>query len=264
MLGHLSRYDGAHSDHCQVHLCCRCQQRPWAKWVGDERLCGLCASCCQDCGRAPARHLEGLENGLCADCRGLCPRCNSTLPTEGACPCRTWKRGPGRDPLGFIMQSFPQPLLQALGHRIPRNLPDILFAELSRRTPAQLHDRIERRWHTRWSHAIHERDEDNRRRWAPQEIAEFLVARSPCQHQPCEDGRLLHDDSPCPYCQQPLHRFVPGTAETPTTTEHARKTAASIRQALIAGRTDRNKKSALRPGTPLSPTATPPGHPTPI
>ncbi|MFJ3505723.1 hypothetical protein [Streptomyces sp. NPDC090135] len=135
-------------------------------------------------------------------------------------------------------------------------MPDILFEELTRRTPAQLLARVERRWHTRWSHAIHERDEDNRRRWAPQEIAEFLVGRGPCQNPVCEDGHLIHDDTPCGYCQQPEHRFVPGIAETTSTSEHARKTAAEIRQTLIANRTDRKKKPSIRVGVapwPLPP-----------
>ncbi|MET8506989.1 hypothetical protein ABZV60_20375 [Streptomyces sp. NPDC004787] len=245
MLENLGRYEGAHGDFCKVHLCCRCQQRPWATRVGDERLCGLCAACCQSCGRAPAPHLQGLDRGLCAECRGVCARCGNALPETGGCACRKWRRGPGRDPVGFVMQGFPQPLLQALGHRLPPTLPDILFAELAHRTPAQLLDRIERRWHGRWSHAIHERDEDNRRRWAPQEIAEYLVRRRPCENRACEDGRLLHDDSPCPYCQQPENRFVPGTAG-PATTAHARRTAAEIRQALRAGRTDRKKRPDLR------------------
>ncbi|MGV9883305.1 hypothetical protein [Streptomyces sp. NPDC003006] len=248
MLDRLSRYDGAHNDYCKPSLCCRCQQRSWTTRVGDERLCGLCASCCLECGRAPAPHLDGLDNGLCADCRGLCARCGSPLPVEGACRCRTWKRGPGNDPIGFIMQGFPQPLLKALGHRLPRTLPDILFAELAHRTPAQLLDRIERRWHTRWSHAIHERDEDNRLRWAPQEIAEFLVGRGPCPNPACEDGRTIHDGAPCSSCQQPEHRFVPGTAEATSTSEHSRKTAAEIRKTLVASRSDRKKKPGIRPG----------------
>ncbi|MEV6549217.1 hypothetical protein AB0M57_10950 [Streptomyces sp. NPDC051597] len=246
MLDNLGRYDGAHSDHCKTHLCCRCQQRPWAKWVGEERLCGLCAACCQGCGRAPAPHLQGLDRGLCTDCRGICQRCGNALPANSTCTCRKWRRGPGRDPVGFIMQGFPQPLLQALGHRLPPTLPDILLAELTHRTPAQLLDRVERRWHTRWSHAIHERDEDNRRRWAPQEIAEFLVRRKPCENHACEDGRLIHDDSPCPHCQQPENRFIPGKAAAPATTEHARKTVAEIRQALLTSRTDRKKRPDLR------------------
>jgi hypothetical protein len=147
------------------------------------------------------------------------------------------------------MQGFPQPLLQALGHRIPKNLPDTLFNELNHRTPAQLLDRIERRWHTRWSHAIHERDENNQRRWSPQEIADYLVTRGPCQNHACEDGHLIHDGSPCPRCQQPEHRFVPGTADTTATTQHARETAAQIRQKLVASRADRKQKRINPPGS---------------
>lgn len=247
MIVPLGRHDGAHSDYCKPHLCCRCQQRPGTTHIGNERLCGLCASCCLECGRAPAPHLEGLNNGLCSDCRGLCARCGKKQPDAEPCPCRAWKQNPGQDPIGFIMQGFPEPLLQALGHRIPPNLPDILFDELNYRTPAQLLDRIERRWHTRWSHAIHERGEDNRRRWSPEEIADSLVARGPCQNPACEDGRLVHDENPCPHCQQPENRFVPGTADATASTRHARDTAAQIRQALLAGRSER-KKPANRPG----------------
>ncbi|MFC7930380.1 hypothetical protein [Streptomyces cinereoruber] len=249
MLENLGRYDGAHGDYCKTHLCCRCQQRAWTTRLGDERLCGLCASCCRECGRAPARHLEGLNNGLCAECQGRCARCGNRNPEQGACPCRTWRKGPGNDPIAFIMQGFPQPLLQALGHRFPRSLPDILFGELDHRTPAQLLARVERRWHTRWSHAIHERDEDDRRRWSPQEIAEFLVGRGPCRNPACEDGYLIHDDTPCGHCRQPEHRFVPGTAETTSTGEHARRTAAEIRRALLANRTDRKRKPDVHTGT---------------
>ncbi|MEV6332049.1 hypothetical protein [Streptomyces sp. NPDC051909] len=157
------------------------------------------------------------------------------------------------------MQGFPQPLLQALGHRVPPTLHDILYAELAHRTPAQLLDRIERRWHTRWSHAIHERDEDDRRRWAPQEIAEFLVGRGPCRNSACEDGHLIRDSSACPYCQKPEHRFVPGIAEAPATSEHARRTAAEIRQAMVATRSGRTKPT-LRPGPSPWPPPPPPSQ----
>ncbi|MFH9959033.1 hypothetical protein ACH4OX_33120 [Streptomyces roseolus] len=173
------------------------------------------------------------------------------------------------------MQSFPQPLLQALGHRVPNRIYDLLYDELDHRTPAQLFDRIERRWHTRWSHAIHERDEDNRRRWSPHEIAEFLVGRGPCQNPACEDGHLIADSTPCPYCQHPEHRFTPTTPDTPPSSEHARRTAAQIRQMLVSTRTDRNKRPGMRrPGDaallPASPAGRPPwvaapsSHPGPL
>ncbi|MFF0434470.1 hypothetical protein ACFYU9_19835 [Streptomyces sp. NPDC004327] len=232
-------------DYCQSRLCCRCQQRSWTTRFGEERLCGPCAACCRECGRAPAPHVDGLDGGLCAECRGQCGRCGAALPEQGVCRCRRWKRGPGSDPVGFVLQGFPQPLLQALGFSLPRSLHDILYAELAHRTPAQLLDRVERRWHTRWSHALHERDEDDRRRWAPQEIAEFLVGRGPCRNPACEDGHLVQDGAPCPYCKEPEHRFVPGTAETTATDEHARRAAAGIRRALVAGRAARPGK---RPG----------------
>ncbi|MFD0629156.1 hypothetical protein ACFQ2K_47635 [Streptomyces sanglieri] len=166
---------------------------------------------------------------------------------RGVCHCQQWKQSPGNDPIRFIMQGFPQPLLQALGHRVPRTLPDILFEELKHRTAAQLLDRIERRWSNRWSHAIHERDEENRRRWAPQEIAEALVRPSSCSNRACEDGYLLADGAPCPYCRRPAHRFVPATAEAISTSEHARATAAQIRQALISNRSTGKKPNRGAP-----------------
>ncbi|MET8744791.1 hypothetical protein [Streptomyces sp. NPDC004728] len=244
----LGRHNGEHSDYCNTSLCCRCQQRNWTTQQGNERLCGLCAACCRECGRAPAPHLDGLNDGICVDCRGLCTRCHKPLPDGGVCNCQQWKQSPGSDPIRFIMQGFPQPLLQALGHRVPRTLHDILYEELKLRTAAQLLDRIERRWSNRWSHAIHERDEENRRRWAPQEIAEALVSPTNCSNRVCEDGYLLPDAAPCPYCRRPAHRFVPATAEAISTSEHARATAAQIRQALIS-----NRSAGKKPNLPAQP-----------
>ncbi|MFD7493637.1 hypothetical protein ACFV8T_14680 [Streptomyces sp. NPDC059832] len=252
----LGRHNGEHSDYCNTSLCCRCQQRNWTTQQGNERLCGLCAACCRECGRAPAPHLDGLSDGICVDCRGLCTRCHNPLSDGGVCHCQQWKQSPGGDPIRFIMQGFPQPLLQALGHRVPRTLPDILFEELERRTAAQLLDRIERRWSNRWSHAIHERDEENRRRWAPQEIAEALVSPGACSNRACEDGYLLADGAPCPYCQRPAHRFVPATADAISTSEHARATAAQIRQALIGNRSAGKKPNrGAQPGAWPTPPA---------
>lgn len=251
----LGRHNGEHSDHCNTVLCCRCQQRSWTTQQGSERLCGPCAACCRECGRAPAPYLDGLHDGVCSDCRGLCAYCRKPLPDIGACECRQWKQRPGGDPIGFVLQGFPAPLLQALGHRVPRTLPDILYGELEHRTAAQLLDRVERRWSNRWSHAIHERDEENRRRWAPQEIAEALVSPGRCGNRACEDGYLLTDGAPCPYCQQPAHRFVPATAETVATSEHARATAARIRRTLVG-----NRAAAKRPGGGTRPAVWPVPH----
>ncbi|MEV0495000.1 hypothetical protein [Streptomyces atratus] len=233
----------AHHEHCNAGRCCRCQQRPWTTRWGDERLCGLCAACCRECGRAPAPHLDGLDDGLCTDCRGLCGACHHPPPPEGACPCRNWRARAGIDPVGYVLQAFPHQLTQAFGRRLPAELRDLVHQQLGHRTPDQLLDRVERRWNVRWAHALHEKDEDGRRRWTPQEIAEQLIRPGACSHPQCEDGFLLTTDTACTYCRRPTHRFVPSAADRTATTEHARATAADIRRTLL-----QNRARTRRPG----------------
>ncbi|MET8173169.1 hypothetical protein [Streptomyces clavifer] len=236
----------AHHEHCNSALCCRCQQRQWSTHLGNERLCGPCAACCRDCGRAPAPHLDGLDEGLCAECRGQCGRCGNRLPAEGPCSCRKWKERGAITPVGYVLQAFPQPLLQALAHRTPRSVYDLVHQELVRRTPDQLLERLERRWNGRWAHALHEKDEDGRRRWAPQEIAEALLSPGRCADSQCEDGYLITTDTPCGQCLRPTHRFVTAVADHTATTAHARASAAWIRRALVEGR-------STKPGKPRPP-----------
>ncbi|WP_326701442.1 hypothetical protein OG909_31480 [Streptomyces sp. NBC_01754] len=243
----LGRHSGAaHHEYCNSALCCRCQQRQWSTRQGDERLCGHCASCCRECGRAPAPHLDGFDDGLCGECRGRCGRCGKLSPAEGPCSCRRWKERAGRDPVGYVLQALPRPLLQALGHRAPRSVPDLVHQELGRRTADQLLERVERRWNVRWSHALHEKDEDGRRRWAPEEIAEALVGPGRCTEPQCEDGYLISTGTPCRHCMRPTHRFVPATADRTAASDHARASAARIRRALLEGR-------STKPGTPRPP-----------
>ncbi|MEW1692217.1 hypothetical protein ACIQOF_13485 [Streptomyces sp. NPDC091265] len=237
-----------HHEHCNSSRCCRCQQRPWTTAVGHERLCGLCASCCRECGRAPARHLDGLDHGLCGDCRGLCGRCRAPLSADGDCQCRRWQRA-GADPVGYLLYALPQPLMREFGGRYPAELIELIHQELRRRSADQLLDRVERRWHTRWAHALQEKDEDGRRRWLPGEIAGHLLRASHCGDPQCEDGRLIATDTPCPHCGHPLHRFVPAQADRRATTDRARATAAEIRRELLDRRTDQRRRgTGSRPG----------------
>jgi hypothetical protein len=233
----------AHHEYCNTSLCCRCQQRSWTTKLGNERLCGPCAACCRECGRAPAPHLDGLNDGLCAQCRGMCGRCQGPLPAEGACGCRKWRERANGDPVGYILQALPQPLMQALGHRLPQSVHEVIHQELARRTADQLLDRLERRWNVRWAHALHEKDEDGRRRWAPQEIAEALLRPGHCSHPQCEDGYLVTTDTPCTHCQQPMHRFVTSVADHTATPAHARTAAAEIRRALLDNRSRKKRPS---------------------
>ncbi|MER5896693.1 hypothetical protein [Streptomyces sp. NPDC001876] len=236
----------AHHEYCNTALCCRCQQRQWTTKLGDERLCGLCAACCRDCGRAPAPHLDGLDEGLCAECRGMCGRCQRQLPLAGPCVCRKWRERAGADPVNYILQALPQPLVQALGHRTPQSVHELIHRELGRRTADQLLDRLERRWNVRWAHALHEKDEDGRRRWTAQEVAEALLSPGHCTNPQCEDGYLVTSDTPCGQCLRPTHRFVTSVADRTATSAHARETAAQIRRALLEGR-------STKPGKPRPP-----------
>ncbi|WP_327340445.1 hypothetical protein OG384_35915 [Streptomyces sp. NBC_01324] len=233
----LGREPGAvHHEHCRSSRCCRCQQRPWATVVGFERLCGLCASCCQECGRAPARHVDGLDHGLCGDCRGLCNRCRTPLTPDGDCQCRKWQR-PGADPVGYLLHVLPQPLMREFGGQYPAELVEMIHRELGRRSPDQLLDRVERRWNARWAHTLQEKDEDGGRRWPPLEIAGHLLGSAFCEDPQCEDGRLIHTDAACPRCGLAPHRFVPAQADRRATSERARSTAAEIRRELLDRRT---------------------------
>lgn len=232
------RHSGAaHHEYCNSALCCRCQTRTWSTHVAGERLCGPCSSCCRECGRAPAPHLDGLDQGLCADCRGLCGRCHNPKRPDGSCGCEAWHRFAGKDPFGYVLNALPQPLVQGFGRGLPAEIHDLIRQELGRRTAFVLRERIERRWNLRWAHALHEKDEDGRRRWTPLEIAEALLTRGRCPDPDCEDGYLVSTDLPCGRCRQPTYRFVPSVSERRATTDHARHTAAEIRRSLLENRT---------------------------
>lgn len=260
-LGRSSEAD--HDAHCKSHLCCRCQTRAWDAYVGHERLCSMCAKCCRNCGRRPASHLDGLPNGLCAPCRGECQRCgrrlsDAEMEAERAecASCSHPLTRPGRDPVAFVLGRMPRPLMDAMHGRVPADVYQTVLAELGRRSPQQLTDRVERRWYLRWAHALRERDEDNRPRWSADEIALQLVAPAACPVADCEDGVIVHSDRVCVHCQQPEYRFVAGTAGTSSV--HTRSAAlAAMRQAVRSspswtGATARGRTSEARPADPAA------------
>lgn len=142
----------------------------------------------------------------------------------------------GADPIGYLFHALPAPLIREFGARFPNELVELIRRELRRRTPDQLRDRVERRWHARWSHTLQEKDEDGRRR-KPLEIAEQLLRPGLCAESRCEDGRLVTDDTPCPRCANPLHRFVPAQADRRAASDRARTTAAAIRREMLDRRT---------------------------
>ncbi|MCX4966542.1 hypothetical protein OHA98_17190 [Streptomyces sp. NBC_00654] len=231
------RHSGAaHHEYCNNGLCCRCQMRTWSAKVGNERLCGPCASCCRDCGRAPAPQLDGLDDGLCAECRGLCGRCRTPRRPDGSCECRRWREGAKGNPQGYVLQALPPALMQAFGGRVPQSVQELIHQELGRRTAGALRERIERRWNLRWAHALNEKDEEGRRRWSAEDIADRLLRPGQCSDPQCEDGHLITTDAPCGHCRRPTHRFVTSVADRTATPEHARSAAAGIRRAMLENR----------------------------
>lgn len=216
--------------------------RTWSTKVGNERLCGPCASCCRECGRAPAPHVDGLDDGLCAECRGLCGRCRSPRRPDGSCECQRWREDAKGNPPRYVLQALPQPLMQAFGGRVPQSVQELIHQELGRRTAGGLRERIERRWNLRWAHALNEKDEDGRRRWSAQDIAEQLLRPGQCADPQCEDGHLITTDAPCGRCRQPTHRFVTSVADHTATPDHARATAAGIRRAMLENRSHKQRR----------------------
>lgn len=154
---------------------------------------------------------------------------------DGDCQCRRWQR-PGTDPVAYLLHALPPPLMRAFHGGFPNELVGLIRRELGSRTPDQLLDRVERRWHARWSHTLQEKDEDGRRH-QPLEIARHLLTPGHCAEPSCEDGRLLTTDTPCGRCAQPLHRFVPAQADRRAAAERARTTATAIRREMLDRRT---------------------------
>lgn len=121
--------------------------------------------------------------------------------------------------------------MDAMQGRVSAVVFQTVLSELERRKPQQLTDRTERRWYGRWVHAIREKGEDNRPRWSADEIALHLIAPGSCPVADCEDGVLINTDQICSHCQQPEHRFVPGTAAA--SSDQARNDALiAMRQAV--------------------------------
>jgi hypothetical protein len=110
----------------------------------------------------------------------------------------------GRPPEVWVMEGYPLPLLTALRHRggLPHTVPPVLREQLAVRTPAQLRERIERRWFLRFSH-LPGPDLVSR----ADEIALVLVVSGVCGDLQCEDGWLLDAGVSCGRCRPTRCRF---------------------------------------------------------
>jgi hypothetical protein len=105
----------------------------------------------------------------------------------------------GRDPVAWVTEAFARPLLAALEQRggVPHSVRSVVGQQLTVRSPAQLRERVERRWFERFAHlsgqALLERAD---------EIAVDLVAAPGCELSVwCEDGWLLDEDMVCMWCR---------------------------------------------------------------
>lgn len=225
---------GRHSENCRPDLCCRCQSRPSSVEVRGESLCGYCSSCCQTCGRPPSGRLLGLVDGVCGRCRGRCDRCGTVLDGELLCTvrCAEQRPGPGHDPVGFVLRSLPGPLWHALQGRMPAEALGQVQEQLRWMHATRLADRIGRRWHQQWAHALQEKEPGTRHmRWSPDEVALRLVAPSDCSDPDCEDGLNWVTDRSCERCTWPENRFNPAL---PPPAEHAHEALADMRAVLRA------------------------------
>lgn len=253
------REEAAHvPEFCRPHKCCRCQLRPWTKTVGLENLCGQCSRSCLGCGRTPPRHAEGLKDGICATCRGLCSRCRRPLREKETCRCRHWRPSPGNDPVRFVMQGFPDALLSLLHGRLPSEVPELIRDQLAHRTPQQLLARAEHRWYTRWAH-VFQQVEDGHLVWQPEQIAADLFRPTMCSDPDCEDGHLQASGDPCPRCRKAEHRFDPAPIESASTSA-AQTRIEEIRRTLMdsplrtgQGRTTRRRSPRAETPTPSGP-----------
>ncbi|GAA3011868.1 hypothetical protein GCM10020229_24110 [Kitasatospora albolonga] len=151
----------------------------------------------------------------------------------------TYPRGPqGQRPDVWVTEAFPPALQRALAARggVPVPVHDLVLHQLHQRTPAELRERIERRWYLRFSQLtaaqITERTD---------EIALDLIAPGTCPDPWCEDGWLLdqHDTARgCPRCR---HRTVDTTAlpadGAPASAGTVTAAVASIRHSILLART---------------------------
>uniref|UniRef100_UPI003F499E14 hypothetical protein n=1 Tax=Streptomyces achromogenes TaxID=67255 RepID=UPI003F499E14 len=143
--------------------------------------------------------------------------------------------------------------MDAMHGRIPADVYQTVVAELNRRKPQELTDRIERRWYGRWVHALRELDEDKRPVWTADQIALHLVYPAPCLVPECEDGVLLTTNRVCPQCQHPEHSFRPASAGAAS--ERTRQAAlAAMRQAVMASphRTAAGAERRVSPRRPMN------------
>lgn len=234
-----------HWEEVRTGLCVRCQEekRPLPLPHPPDHLCKVCRRECPNCGALTT------AGGRCRACQGTCRTCSTPLPERPA-PAdelvqvkpegrkdrrrkwtrtyypRSWGRSQcascaakdAADPVRTVLAALPERLVHACGGAVPPAALQTIRSELTRRTPAQLIARVERRWWASWAHRRLERKpgESGQESWRPDDVVVWLLAPTPCPEQ-CEDGRHLappehpdRDDTPCTACKGGLLLRVHG------------------------------------------------------
>ncbi|MFJ6382628.1 hypothetical protein ACIQI7_21820 [Kitasatospora sp. NPDC092039] len=106
----------------------------------------------------------------------------------------------GQNPVTWVTKGYPSVLVGILDKHggLPRTVPPLVHHELNGRTPAQLRERIERRWYLHYARL-------SKPELAARAdlIAEDLVRPGDCPEPRCEDGWLLDPyDTSCGTCSR--------------------------------------------------------------
>ncbi|MFJ6140550.1 hypothetical protein [Kitasatospora sp. NPDC092286] len=104
----------------------------------------------------------------------------------------------GQDPVTWVTEGYPRVLLGILNKLggLPHVVRPLIHHELASRTPAQLRERIERRWYLHYAQLSKPELTDR-----ADIIAEDLVRSSDCPEPRCEDGWLLDHNRSCVRCR---------------------------------------------------------------
>lgn len=251
--------------------CVRCQGEH--RWLPEphpvDHLCKVCRTECPGCG-APT----GMPGaGLCRACRRVCRICQAQLPPPEPQtppqPAQGPADGPGRPrerhrftspawqllcpscrrPQGAereVLSAYPPKLLRACGGHVPAKAVRVIQDELLYHLPRVLAARIERRWHTRWTHRKLSYDGDGEQwtAYGPDDIALWLVAPTSCPGR-CEDGWVRDEpDRQCPVCRPPrAYR-----AREEPLSAHAQDMVATARGIIAAARQPRDPSPYVPPG----------------
>ncbi|SEQ96174.1 hypothetical protein [Streptomyces radiopugnans] len=210
--------------------CIRCQgkERLLPEPHPEDHLCDVCRRECPTC-NAPSP-----SGGLCRRCRGLCRTCEQALParpdadvvrkesrsrkpdkrapqwervyfnrswqSDQCDACQNAAKSP--DAVRAVLAALPGKVMRACGGSAPATVVDTIRAELRHHTPAQLADRVERRWFGGWaSRPLHKEADEHQDGYRPDHVAVWLLAPSGCPAR-CDDGWVPGDpDRPCPACR---------------------------------------------------------------